>query len=682
MERETRTGIMTAVVNEMVRIFFFLVYYVALIVLGMVILIGAFKVSCYLGAEMVSHPDSLLPLYLLLCIIGVWAFALMIGIYLIKPLFSFHKDENGRRVEVSEDDCPELFAVISDVARSTRCQMPKHVFLTPDVNACVFYDTSFWSIFLPVRKNLEIGLGLFDGTSVEELKAIIAHEFGHFSQSSMRVGSTVYVTNTVLYNLIFTRDMWDRWLGILDRFPIVCYFSRLTRFLTHIIGSVTVLLYKSVQKGYLKLSRFMEYDADDIAVSYVGKETFASALCKVDALSSKDGLFKRMLNSLMREKKIVSNYFISKDEAYRLIPGRYYAKLSCDVSLKEPFRMPYYVASKVRAENVWASHPSLDDRIANINRSGGGSKTVAEPKPSWALIPDKVARQVSDNFIEIIKSGAGETLTPLSDKDFEQWVVKEVNDNFMDDRLVPFFSATIYEIDLDKADYQLAESPFTDANAMKIALLNASVNDYHLLEQIRDKEVDAAYVEYDGVIYSRKHLPIEELKGRIDALYDDVLKIYSDIYAFVKGRIDDGDRLRNAYEILFAAGRINNDLMPRLAALRNGFVEAVNSLGGDSEKAIRQRRAWCDECESRLKNELERLNVDALAKFDFLSAQVSFLRDYSGIDNSGHTETEVLNCLNNTISCVDSIHHSLHNVALRTICDDSKDAIAATEAPS
>lgn len=408
------------------------------------------------------------------------------------------------------------------------------------------------------------------------------------------------------------------------------------------------------------MSRFMEYDADDIAVSYVGKETFASALCKVDALSSKDGLFKRMLNSLMREKKIVSNYFISKDEAYRLIPGRYYAKLSCDVSLKEPFRMPYYVASKVRAENVWASHPSLDDRIANINRSGDGSKTVAEPKPSWALIPDKVARQVSDNFIEIIKSGAGETLTPLSDKDFEQWVVKEVNDNFMDDRLVPFFSATIYEIDLDKADYQLAESPFTDANAMKIALLNASVNDYHLLEQIRDKEVDAAYVEYDGVIYSRKHLPIEELKGRID----------------------DGDRLRNAYEILFAAGRINNDLMPRLAALRNGFVEAVNSLGGDSEKAIRQRRAWCDECESRLKNELERLNVDALAKFDFLSAQVSFLRDYSGIDNSGHTETEVLNCLNNTISCVDSIHHSLHNVALRTICDDSKDAIAATEAPS
>ena len=71
---------------------------------------------------------------------------------------------------------------------------------------------TFGVFFFPIKKNLEIGLGLSDGTSVEEVKSIIAHEFGHFSQNSMKVGSTVYVTNTVLHDLIYAEDFWDRFV--------------------------------------------------------------------------------------------------------------------------------------------------------------------------------------------------------------------------------------------------------------------------------------------------------------------------------------------------------------------------------------------------------------------------------------------------------------------------------------
>lgn len=208
-----KSSIKSAATNELLRIGCFLLYYIILIVIGVAVLVGAFWASYYLILVVlpVLHFRPMI-LIIMGTVIGICLLALMLGIYLIKPLFSFYKNSKNTRVEVFESECPELFAMIKDLADNTQCQMPKHVYLSPDVNACVFYNTNFWSIFFPVRKNLEIGLGLFDGTSVDEVKSIIAHEFGHFSQNSMKIGSTVYVTNTVLHNLILTDDFWDKWL--------------------------------------------------------------------------------------------------------------------------------------------------------------------------------------------------------------------------------------------------------------------------------------------------------------------------------------------------------------------------------------------------------------------------------------------------------------------------------------
>jgi len=35
-----------------------------------------------------------------------------------------------------------------------------------------FYNSSFWSMFLPVRKNLEIGLGLVNSINISEFKQL------------------------------------------------------------------------------------------------------------------------------------------------------------------------------------------------------------------------------------------------------------------------------------------------------------------------------------------------------------------------------------------------------------------------------------------------------------------------------------------------------------------------------
>lgn len=55
---------------------------------------------------------------------------------------------------MKEKDQPELFTLIREVVRDVDTDFPKRVYLSADVNAAVFYDSRFWSMFLPIKKNL------------------------------------------------------------------------------------------------------------------------------------------------------------------------------------------------------------------------------------------------------------------------------------------------------------------------------------------------------------------------------------------------------------------------------------------------------------------------------------------------------------------------------------------------
>src|SRR5207245_1204659 len=80
------------------------------------------------------------------------------------------------------------------------------VYLSARVNAAVFYDLSLLNLLLPSRKNLEIGLGLVNVLTLGELRAVLAHEFGHFAQRSMAVGRWVYVAHQITAQPVARRD--------------------------------------------------------------------------------------------------------------------------------------------------------------------------------------------------------------------------------------------------------------------------------------------------------------------------------------------------------------------------------------------------------------------------------------------------------------------------------------------
>ncbi len=126
---------------------------------------------------------------------------------------------------------PALFQLIQETYQQVGAPAPKHVFLTTDVNAFVSYDSSFWSMFLPVKKNLTIGLGLINSTTVTELKSILAHEFGHFSQRSMKVGSYTNQAQKMLYDMLYNNEKFFqkyKWIcRCTCHFLFICNDSRL-----------------------------------------------------------------------------------------------------------------------------------------------------------------------------------------------------------------------------------------------------------------------------------------------------------------------------------------------------------------------------------------------------------------------------------------------------------------------
>ena len=86
---------------------------------------------------------------------GLVCFGLLILIFLVKFIFKVNKIDSSLLTRVKQPEQPELFKLIDEIVAEVGTDFPKKVYFSSEVNASVFYDSSFWSMFLPVRKNLE-----------------------------------------------------------------------------------------------------------------------------------------------------------------------------------------------------------------------------------------------------------------------------------------------------------------------------------------------------------------------------------------------------------------------------------------------------------------------------------------------------------------------------------------------
>lgn len=509
-----------AVVNEVFRIALFLVYYMALICFGVVVLIGAFYAADSMSASLDRIENGRAMIATVGAIAGVLSLAGIFGLYLIKPLFSFTRSKNDERVEVHENECPRLFGVIRQLSMSTGFQMPRHVFLTTDVNACVFYNTNFWSIFLPVRKNLEIGLGIFNATTIQEVKAILAHELGHFGQRSMKIGSAVSVTNTVLYNLIYTDDFLDRALLSWRNSGWIVWkiFGMLAYAMTALVKQITVYVFLFVQRGERKLSRLMEFGADEVACRCAGTDAFVSAMCKIEVLAECDVNYLRpFLDICLGENKLPENYFKAHDAIFEVLRSVGWPAIMVHDVVKRRFDFGV-VESRIKVKDIWSTHPELSDRL-EFAKELSQKCEKEDLDPSWDLIPLEVAQKVSDRFFELFVANMKKKPGRVSASKFREFVEKWYSENAFPLQFEPFFGHITEKFDLQKAfDTNVTVNPFTEDYRRMVGELVTAKNDMGILAKILSGEIAAKKFTYDGIVYTKRNAPVDLHKKYMEGL--------------------------------------------------------------------------------------------------------------------------------------------------------------------
>ena len=79
------------------------------------------------------------------------------------------------------------FVILTSIVPRRQCfEPPERIYLAPDVNAAVFQRGGL--LGFDGKRVLLVGLPLIDALTVRQLRAVIAHQFGHFYGGDSEVG--------------------------------------------------------------------------------------------------------------------------------------------------------------------------------------------------------------------------------------------------------------------------------------------------------------------------------------------------------------------------------------------------------------------------------------------------------------------------------------------------------------
>ncbi len=466
--------------------------------------------------------------------IGFWTILIagaMIGmggivfVFLIKFLFSVSKD-NYEKIRVTKEKEPALFQLIEETYQQVGAPAPKHVFLTTDVNAFVSYDSSFWSMFLPVKKNLTIGLGLINSTTVSELKSILAHEFGHFSQRSMKVGSYTNQAQKMLYDMLYNNEKFFKNIsGFAGVHAVFYLFVMIAVYFIRGIQWILARLFDFLFSKHLSLSRQMEFNADAIAAHVVGSRVSAESLLR---LSLSEMAFTKPLNFFYAHNK---NYYTDNLYADQTVLMDFYAeeyshKLVNQLPLVTLEESEKYNLSKLEIEDKWSSHPSIKDRVQAIEKENIPSVDINNNLARTLLNNfDSYAEALTNKLYSI--NGMDKKAEKINAEGFLELFRKE-HQNYSFPKIFNGYYTNHNPIDINidniAENTTSVEELYSDKKVALVYEKIALEKDINTLKSIVDKSIKVKLFDYDGQKYERKEAKnfIPRLGDRLKEISDSI----------------------------------------------------------------------------------------------------------------------------------------------------------------
>jgi Zn-dependent protease with chaperone function len=149
-------------------------YYLSLPIVLLAVLGGA--VGLFMAFEALGQiPVKLLLVVAVVALVSVWAVLKSLWVSLIRP----RTEDPGLPLDVAAH--PRFAAALEQAATRVGTRQVDRVFLTPGTDAAVFERGGLAAqVAGRSERCLILGLGLLDGMTQGGLKAVLAHEYGHF----------------------------------------------------------------------------------------------------------------------------------------------------------------------------------------------------------------------------------------------------------------------------------------------------------------------------------------------------------------------------------------------------------------------------------------------------------------------------------------------------------------------
>ncbi|MDF3818427.1 M48 family metallopeptidase [Leptospira sp. 96542] len=499
-------------------------------------------------------------------VVGSFAFVGTLIYFLFKFINRTSTTDTSGFIEITKKEEPVFFEFIDSITNKVKTKSPKHVYLSPGVNASVFYDSSFWSMFFPVKKNLQIGVGLINGVNQSELKAVLGHEFGHFSQRSMAIGSYVYNVNQIIYNLVYENEDMDAKIEKLsDTHWSIAIFFHLAVIVIKLIQKMLKIMYGVVNKSYMGLSRQMEFHADAVGAKITSPNSLSSALLRLDLLNFCYDEVINFMNTKISENYKSNNLYAKHSFLVRFYAERNKIDYRNGIANVEPDHQSKLYPSRLVLKDQWASHPSLDDRIKSLSNLNSNLKNDDEGNGTDAAFhlfsnPKQLQEKMTSFLFKEINFESDPL--ELNEATFQTEYSLSINNNSFPNVYNGYYnqwSPSPFDIETEKkipSKFKTISELYDDKYVQNVREYRALQDDENTLIYLDEKTSGINTFDYEGTKYKLKdkEIVLSNMKTKKEELENTIKHHDKEVYRYFWGLAkskDNSEQLNHFYDRYF-----------------------------------------------------------------------------------------------------------------------------------
>ena len=335
--------------------------------------------------KVVSDQPNALRVFVMLLLVTGTAF-LVVGRAIFVSTRVKREDLPG--VPVTPEQQPVLWERVRYLAREAGTRPPKEIRIVPQVNAAVTENARLLGL-IPGRRILMIGAPLLLAFTTGQLDAVLAHEFGHYSNRDTRLlpvvnrgrVSLMAALNAARGEIRGPRGKASGRKAGQGQGSANGRIGLPGQELLFKLFRAYAFRYFAVTEA---ISRAQEYAADRISVRIAGPDSAASALAELPALDAAYGFYL--------------DRFVAAGLPDKLLPRPELALAGFAGLLAEPERQAQIAKVRanppVRKPDRFDSHPPLPDRIAAIRALPWHTPADLSAPAGSGTVPDPGSRAV------------------------------------------------------------------------------------------------------------------------------------------------------------------------------------------------------------------------------------------------------------------------------------------------